>query len=239
MLRPSLTLALCVALLGAPVWAEEIQLQDGTKITGRVTGVTADTFQVKTDYGDIQVPRAKILSITFPENSPKKDADSKPLPTFDESVDGRKYTNRTAGFQLTIPDGWAFSSELRSQSSDIAAAFQSPDQIYFFFVTPEKFNGTPDTYEVLAETQYKMNFKDYEKVSQSTVKLDGVDGIRLVWRGKNTAAHDAQLRSLVYILPYQDRMVRLSFLTIEPLFDAGVPTFEKIAAAFHAIPQPK
>ncbi len=235
-----LAIAVCLASLCISVRAEEIQLVDGTKITGKVTGVSGDTFQVKTDYGDIQVPRTKILSIKFLENAAKTDADSKPLPVFDESLDGRKYTNRTEGFQLTLPDGWVLSSDLRNQNADIAAAFRSPDQIFFLFITPEKFSGTLETYEVLAETQLKMNFKDYERISQSGVKIDGVDGVRLVWHAKNAAAHDAEIRSLVYILPYQNRMVRIMFSTIEPLFDSGVPAFEKIAASFQATqPQSK
>ena len=44
-----------VALACVPVRAEEIQLKDGTKVTGKLTGITNDTFQVKTAYGDIQV----------------------------------------------------------------------------------------------------------------------------------------------------------------------------------------
>ena len=65
-----------IALSYVPLRAEEIQLRDGTKITGKLTGITNDTFQVKTAYGDIQVPRAQVLSINFPENQPKKESDA-------------------------------------------------------------------------------------------------------------------------------------------------------------------
>ena len=43
-----------VALACVPVRAEEIQLKDGTKVTGKLTG-TNDMFKVKTAYDDIQV----------------------------------------------------------------------------------------------------------------------------------------------------------------------------------------
>lgn len=52
--------------------AEEIQLKDGSKITGKITGVDGNTFQVKTAYGEIKVPRTEIVTIQFPENSTKK-----------------------------------------------------------------------------------------------------------------------------------------------------------------------
>ena len=49
--------------------AEEIQLKDGTKVTGKIVGVSGETFQVKTAYGDINIPRSQVISITFPENT--------------------------------------------------------------------------------------------------------------------------------------------------------------------------
>ena len=62
-----LTWLLVLSLAGLPARAEEIQLKDGTKVTGKLVSINGDSFQVKTAYGDIQVPRAQILSIEFPE----------------------------------------------------------------------------------------------------------------------------------------------------------------------------
>src|ERR1039457_5334205 len=62
---------LCVvtmAVLSICSRAEELHLKDGTKISGTLTGVTGDTFRVKTAYGEIQVPRSQVVSITFPES---------------------------------------------------------------------------------------------------------------------------------------------------------------------------
>jgi hypothetical protein len=219
-----------IALACVPVRAEEIQLKDGTKVTGKLTGITNDTFQVKTAYGDIQVPRAQVISINFPENQPKKESDGEERQAksaIEESLNGATYTNVTEKFHVNVPKGWLLAPELAKQSADIAAALKSPDQIYFFFVTPEKYLGTLATYKVLVETQYQLKFKDYEKMSESQIQLDGKNGIRMIWRGKNAAANNASMKSLVYIVPYENRMVRLTFLTLEPLFDDGVPTFER------------
>jgi len=224
-----------IALACVPLRAEEIQLKDGTKVTGKLTGITNDTFQVKTAYGDIQVPRAQVISINFPENQPKKESDAeepKAKSPIEESLNGTTYTNVTEKFHVNVPKGWLLAPELAKQSADIAAALKSPDQIYFLFVTPERYLGTLTTYKVLVETQYQSKFKDYEKIGESQIQLDGKNGIRMIWRGKNAAANNASMKSLVYIVPYENRMVRLTFLTLEPLFDDAVPIFEKIASSY-------
>jgi hypothetical protein len=43
------------------------------------------------------------------------------------------------------------------------------------------------------------------------------------------------LKALIYLLPYENRMVRLTFLTVEPVFDEGLPIFEKIAASYQTL----
>jgi hypothetical protein len=225
-----------VYLFCAPLRAEEILLKDGTKITGKLTAISGDTFQVKTAYGDIQVPRAEVVSITFPENQPKKDsAESVVRPPVEESLNGTAYKNRTANFQLTVPQGWLLAPELRQETPAIVASLKSPEEIYFLVVTPEKFSGTLTSYKGLAELQYQTKFKDYEKLSETSVQMDGRTGIRMIWHGKNPSANDAPLKGLVYILPYESRMLRLTFLTVEPLFDEGLPVFEKIAASYQTM----
>jgi hypothetical protein len=213
--------------------AEEIQLKDGSKITGTLMAIEGSTFRVKTAYGEIQVPRAEIVAIQFPENSSKKEGSSVGASSpMDESLDGTLYSNRTAHFQVTVPADWTLSPELRL-SKEVAAALKSADQAHFFMVTPEVFAGSLTTYRVLAETQYQSKFQEYKKLSESEAKLDGRTGLRLVWKAK-TRDTNINVEFLVYILPYADRMVRLSFFTMEPLFDEAVPMFEKIAASYHS-----
>lgn len=213
-----------------PVVAEELQLKDGTKITGKLVGVNGDTFQVKTNYGEINVPRSEVVSITFPENAPKS-ADAASMPPIDEELKANLYTNRTSGFKLTVPSGWKIAPDLRTKP-DVAAALDSPDETLFVMITPEKFVGTMATYKVLAETQYQQNFVNYVNDGEKEVEVDGRKGLRLVWHG-TSKGNNADLKFLVYILPYEGRMVRISFFTLPPLFNDGVPVFEKIAASYH------
>ncbi len=230
-----------LCLLTMAVWsicsrAEELHLKDGTKISGTLTGVTGDIFRVKTAYGEIQVPRSQVVSITFSESQPNpQSSQDQVTPVVDELLQNTTYTNRTANFQLTVPQGWKLAPGLRAQTPEVAAALQSEDETLFFLFTPEKFAGNLTTYRILVETQYQTKFKDYEKLSESNIQLDGRTGIQLVWHAKNSQANDMPLKAVVYILPYDGRMVRLSFLTLEGLFNEALPIFEKIAASYHSI----
>ena len=223
-------LLLAMFLLCLPhLFAEEIQLKDGTKISGKVIGVKNDTFQIQTSYGSINVPRSDVVTIAFPENQPS--TANSPMPIA-ESLIGTTYINRTANFQVAMPNGWRLAPEMR-KSKDIVAALKSPDSTLFFLVTPEPFAGNLATYKVLAETQYKSKFSDYEKVSESQVQIDGRSGVRMVFHGKTDKT--TTWTWCVYILPYDSRVVRLSFLTLEPLFNDAVPVFEKIAASYRSM----
>jgi len=64
--------------------------------------------------------------------------------------------------------------------------------------------------------------------------LDGQKVTRLVWHAKNRSARDTAIKALVYVIPYNGKMVRLSFLTLEPLFDQNLLLFEKTAATYHS-----
>jgi hypothetical protein len=158
-----------------------------------------------------------------------------PIPV-DDSLDGTIYTNRTAHFQITVPPGWKLAPELRNVQPEIIAALRSPDQSQFLFFTPETYTGSINTYKLLAETTFKSKMKNYERLSETPSQLDGRAGLRLVIRGKSPEV-DEELKFLVYIVPYPDReqMVRLTFFTLEVLFDDSLPTFEKIAATYHSL----
>jgi hypothetical protein len=215
------------------VWAlaEQIELKNGTKFAGTIVAVHGDMFRVKTAYGEIEVPRSDLVTISFPNvNSADNIPEKEPSPV-EETLSGTSYINHTGGFELTVPAGWVLGPELRKKQPDIIAALKSPDQSQFVVVTPEKFAGNLTTYEVFCETQYQAKFEDYKRIEKSDIKLDGRPGIRMVFQGISSANH-ISLKFLVYILQYEDKMVRLTFFTLEPLFTDSLPVFEKIAATY-------
>ena len=224
---------LLVFVISAPLLtAEEIQLKNGTKLTGTIVRVDGSVFQVKTAYGDVRIPRSDLISISFAgDQQPDNAAKTKEPPVVNERLAGTAYTNHTANFELGVPDGWLLAPELRKEQPDVIAALKSPDEAQFLVVTPEKFAGTLTTYEVFCETQYQTKFQDYKRLEKSDIQLDGRPGMRIVFQGVEPSSH-VTLKFLVYIVQYQDRMIRLSFLTLEPLFADSVPVFEKIAHSY-------
>jgi Trypsin-like peptidase domain len=156
----------------------------------------------------------------------------------EESLDGTNYVNQTAGFRLSLPPNWKLAPEMRKDQPDVVASLTSPDDLYFLLVTTEAFTGSLSTYQKLVEVNYKTSFKDYQEISESAANLDGRKSLRMVWHGK-PGKEDTMLRTLVYFIPYEDRVVRLSFLAIEMLFDDELPTFEKIAASYRQIASTK
>jgi hypothetical protein len=64
---PAMAFLLAVSLVAA---AEELVLKDGTKIVGKMTAINGDKIEVETAYGKMQVNRADVVTISFPENNP-------------------------------------------------------------------------------------------------------------------------------------------------------------------------
>ena len=53
----------------------------------------------------------------------------------------------------------------------------------------------------------------------------------MIFQGVSSVNH-VSLKFLVYILQYEDKMIRLTFFTLEPLFADSLPVFEKIAGTY-------
>ena len=232
MMRRSIQVLLFVSLTPGSVSAEEIHLKDGTKITGRVVGISDDSFQIKTSYGEIKVPRSDIISISFPENQPKKEEEK--LRAIDEELNDTTYVNRTGGFEMVFPKGWKLFPEMRRGANEVVGALAAGDETLFVMITPEDYSGTLKTYAALVELQLQTQFKDYSKLSEKPAKIDGRNGVLLVMRAVNTAANNTPMKFGVFIIPYDGKMVRLTFLTVEPLFDDAVATIVKIAESYRS-----
>jgi hypothetical protein len=233
--RLTTALLLTALLAGATARAEEIQLKDGTKITGKLIGVNGDTLQIKTAYGDINVPRTEIVSITFPENQPKKAdaATAGAVRPVDETLSAGAYVNRSGNFTLQIPKEWKLTPNLLEQNSGLIAALASSDETQILLVTPETFAGTLDTYRVLVENSLKEGFSDYQQVEENDLTLDGHKALRIVSTGTKKGTQ-TPFKFLVYLIALDGRVERLTFLTLVPFYKDGEPTFEKIAASYHS-----
>lgn len=69
-----LFLLLLGVVAAAPARGEEITLDNGQKIVGKVVGFENGMFKVETEFGYALVRRDRVLSITFPPGSSKEAA---------------------------------------------------------------------------------------------------------------------------------------------------------------------
>ena len=78
--------------MSLPAAAEEMQLKDGTKIVGHLSGLQGDKIEVETAYGKMQIKRGDIIAINFPENgastAPGSPASKDAAPSIEESLRG-------------------------------------------------------------------------------------------------------------------------------------------------------
>lgn len=64
-----------IFLINTFVYSEIIKLTDGSILNGTITSTDADKIVVKTDIGKITIPKYKIASINYHEDSSNKEKD--------------------------------------------------------------------------------------------------------------------------------------------------------------------
>ena len=235
-MRRTLLLVPLILLAALPASSEELVLKDGTKIVGKMTAIEADTIEVETAYGKMSVKRSDIVSITFPENREPggaAPAEEKPQPPpMKESLDGTQYVNSTANFSLTVPPEWQINTGIRVKVSALAG-LSSKDNLRYLVVDREEYNGSLESYEGLVELQSKSNLKEYEKVSETPVTIDGKPGMMLSYRGTLASANNLPIQFLSVVFRSGNSYYRLTAWCVEPLFKENESSFEKILRSFH------
>jgi hypothetical protein len=217
--------------------AEEIILKDGTKIVGRMTAISGDTIAVETAYGKMSLKRSDIVSIVFPENDSKGDASGakgtpKEKVKIEDSLVGAQYINKTGDFSLTLPPDWKINPTLTA-SSDGIAGLSSRDNLRYLLVVREDFSGSLESYKGLSEMQAKKNLQDFEKLSESPIKIDNWAGLLITYRGVSVAAGNLPIEFLTAIISNGNTYYRISTWCVEPLFKESQPIFEKVIYSYH------
>jgi len=216
--------------------AEELILKDGTKIVGKMTAINGDKIEVETAYGKMQVNRADVVTISFPENNPSGAPAPAPakneLPKIDESLKGTEYLNRTGKFALSLPAGWKVNPALRA-SQDVIAGLSSTDDLRYLIVVSEPYAASLDSYKGLVEIQAKKNLQSYEKLSETSTRIDGKTALLLSYRGVSPAAENLPIHFLVAIVQTPDGFLRITTWCVEPLFSETQASFEKILRSYH------
>src|SRR5262249_31835612 len=115
------TITFCLAF-ALPAAAEEISLKDGTKIVGRMTAIGGEKIEVNRSSGRVKLKRGHFLTINFPKNgftppgapnTPNLRKADPAAPRVDESLQGVRYVNKTAGFSLPLPPDGIINPDIR------------------------------------------------------------------------------------------------------------------------------
>jgi hypothetical protein len=223
---------------GFTVSAEELVLKDGSKIVGKMTAINGDKIEVETVYGKMQVNRADVLTITFPENKPGGSPAAAPAktepPKIDESIKGTEYVNRTEKFSLSLPAEWKINAALRA-SPDVVTALSSNDDLRYLIVVNETYPASLDSYKGLVEIQAKKNIQNYEEISETPAKIDGKTALILSYRGVSPQAENLPIHFLVAIIQTPNGFLRITTWCVEPLFGETQASFEKILRSYHVM----
>src|SRR5215475_1083375 len=237
MTRVAKRFLLCLTIglaVGGSVPAEEITLKDGTKIVGRMTGITSEKIEVETSYGKVQLDRNNILAIAFPENSSSKAAPVRQdLPKIDEYLNGTQYVNRTGKFSLSLPAEWIIDADLR-HSPGTLAGLSSKDKMRFAMVIQEEYPGSLESYKELTMLNVRQTLGNFEELSESKATIDVKPAMIVFYRGTLTKLNNMPVEFVSAIIASGSSFTKISAWCVEPLFRDMQPGFEKIVSSYRS-----
>jgi hypothetical protein len=228
---------MCLAIslaTGLPTRGEEITLRDGTKIVGRMTGITSEKIEVETSYGKVQLNRSEIITINFPENGSAKAPETvKPeLPKIDETLTDTQYVNRTGKFSLTLPPEWIINADLRRGPTTLAG-LSSKDKTRFAIVTLEEYPGSLESYKELVILNARRTLGNFEELAESKTTIDGKAALVIFYRGV-LKTNNLPVEFVTAIVPSGTSFTKIAAWSVEPLFHDMQPAFEKIVNSYRS-----
>ena len=223
---------------GLAAQAEEITLKDGTKIVGRMTGITSEKIDVETSYGKVQLNRADIVGISFPENGSNGTPAAAPaakvdLPKIDETLAGTQYVNRTGKFSLTLPAEWAIDPSLR-RSPDTLAGLSSKDKMRFAMVVQEDYPGSLESYKELSMLGARRTLTNFEELAASNATIDGKTAMLVFYRGNLSKTNNLPVEFLSAFIVSGHTYTKITAWCVEPLFHDMQPAFEKLVSSYRS-----
>jgi hypothetical protein len=235
-MRRAFSILLLLLVASLPAVAEEIQLKDGTKIVGRMTGVTPDKLEVETTYGKLQLKRNDIVTISFPENTTSNTTEppaaAMDAPKIDESLQGVSYLNRTGKFSLNLPQEWVIDPDIRRAPSTLTA-LSSRDKTRFLMVVREDYPGSLESYKELTVLKVRKTLSNYEELAQSEATIDGKAALLLFYRGI-PAKGTFPIAFVSAIIPCGNTFTKMTVWCVEPLFHDMQPAFEKMLMSYRS-----
>ena len=154
----------------------------------------------------------------FGKNSDKHSiAVSKPalVPEFGWKVDGQTYSSTLLGMKVTVPEGWTLQEQQRGANALAVAVFVKSGSLASVLIGHEHFELSSQNYLHAAQKIMSRN-EDYTKLGESSVQLDGIDGVR--WNATWTA-RGVHFRAVIETFTVGDEHYRIFGLAPEDSFD--------------------
>jgi hypothetical protein len=107
-----------------------------------------------------------------------------PLPArIAERVEGNSYTNDTFHFTMYKPPGWRLHEDVPRETGRAIVAMGPEDEQTLLIVDRQVWSGPPDLKRDTTETNLRSTYQDYQRLSESSLQLDGRPGVRRDFTG--------------------------------------------------------
>jgi hypothetical protein len=120
-----------------------------------------------------------------------------PLPArIAERVEGNSYTNDTFHFTMYKPPGWRLHEDVPRETGRAIVAMGPEDEQTLLIVDRQVWSGPPDLKRDTTENNLRSTYQDYQRLSESSLQLDGRPGVRRDFTGVMEGAewHGASVR---------------------------------------------
>lgn len=202
-----------------------------------MTGITSEKIEVETSYGQIQLNRVDIVSISFPENSSAKPTEAaigkQEVPKIDEALSGTQYVNRTGRFSLTLPAEWITDADLRRAPTTLAG-LSSKDKLRLAMVVQEEYPGSLESYKELSMLNARRTLSNFEELSVSKTTIDGKAAMLVFYRGTLVKTNNLPVEFVSAIITSGNSFTKITAWCVEPLFHDMHPVFEKIVNSYRS-----
>ena len=150
---------------------------------------------------------------------------------------GNIYTNAEYGCRISLPEsGWKLTEEKKGDIATVSAKAEATDGVDFalvIFSAPGNMSAKTIIDGRLSALSSML--KDYKKISESTVKISGLEGVRVRFAHKAGKKNVITLVNENTVLAYEGAGFLMACLAPEGEFEKYEKTFEKIIASFELL----
>ena len=157
-----------------------------------------------------------------------------------QSIHGTVYENETAHFTLAVPKDWVVAEAIMKQLPGLVGALGAPGLSVAIMVQRYYVPGPKEGVKFL-DAQFSKTFRDYRKVSEGPMKIDGKDAYFFTFHtlfpfGPPEKPTQIPVRLFVVLIPDGESVLGFTSQAPESGFGDSEPILNKIVTSFHRNP---